>query len=220
MTGTIRTFQAQLVPGLPQTPECIRAVPVASHQWQTADEIEQFVQVRLARQERLVSDAPLRLWAVLSEAVLLQQPPRGGGARRGAGGQPHRLDAAGAGGRSRPLSGVVRCRPYRCALPRGIPHGHSTQGQGAQDMNTARHGTPDLSGAKWRSSTCSGGNNECLELARDVPALAPVRDSKNPDGPVLPSAVTPGASSSRSGAVSVPGRPGRRSPSSPPAGGP
>lgn len=46
---------------------------VASRQWQTADEIEQFVHVRLTRQERLVSDSPLRLWAVLSEAVLLQQ---------------------------------------------------------------------------------------------------------------------------------------------------
>ncbi|GHH94931.1 helix-turn-helix domain-containing protein [Streptomyces capillispiralis] len=73
MAGTIRTFQAQLVPGLLQTPEYIRAVTVASHQWRTADEIEQFVQVRLARQERLVSDSPLQLWAVLSEAVLLQQ---------------------------------------------------------------------------------------------------------------------------------------------------
>ncbi|MEV0302511.1 helix-turn-helix domain-containing protein [Streptomyces prasinus] len=73
MAGTIHTFQAQLVPGLLQTPEYIRAVTVASHQWQTADEIEQFVRVRLARQERLVSDTPLQLWAVLSEAVLLQQ---------------------------------------------------------------------------------------------------------------------------------------------------
>ncbi|MEF9903404.1 helix-turn-helix domain-containing protein [Streptomyces sp. P9-A2] len=73
MARTIRTFQAQLVPGLLQTPEYIRAVTVASHQWQTADEIEQFVQVRLARQKRLVNDSPLQLWAVLSEAVLLQQ---------------------------------------------------------------------------------------------------------------------------------------------------
>ncbi|MER6622359.1 helix-turn-helix transcriptional regulator [Streptomyces sp. NPDC000931] len=73
MAGTIRTFQAQLVPGLLQTPEYIRAVTVASRQWQTADEIEQFVRVRLARQERLVGDSPLQFWAVLSEAVLLQQ---------------------------------------------------------------------------------------------------------------------------------------------------
>ncbi|WP_073951847.1 helix-turn-helix domain-containing protein [Streptomyces kebangsaanensis] len=73
MADTIRTFQAQLVPGLLQIPEYIRAVTVASRQWQTADEIEQFVRVRLTRQERLADDSPLRLWAVLSEAVLLQQ---------------------------------------------------------------------------------------------------------------------------------------------------
>ncbi|GAT81160.1 hypothetical protein STXM2123_1861 [Streptomyces sp. F-3] len=52
-------------------------------------------------------------------------------------------------------------------------------------MKTARHGTPDLSDAKWRSSTYSGGNNECLELAHGVPAFAPVRDSKCPAGPVI-----------------------------------
>lgn len=53
-------------------------------------------------------------------------------------------------------------------------------------MNTARHGIRDLTGAEWRSSTHSGGNNECLELALNIPALAPVRDSKDPAGPVLP----------------------------------
>ncbi|GAA1149730.1 helix-turn-helix transcriptional regulator [Streptomyces hebeiensis] len=73
MAGSIRTFQAQLIPGLLQTPDYIRAVTVASRQWQTADEIEQFVQVRLARQERLTDDTPLSVWAVVSEAVLLQQ---------------------------------------------------------------------------------------------------------------------------------------------------
>jgi len=52
-------------------------------------------------------------------------------------------------------------------------------------MNTARHEIPDLTQAEWRSSTYSGGNNECLELAHGVPALAPVRDSKNPTGPVI-----------------------------------
>lgn len=73
MAGSIRTFQGQLVPGLLQTPDYIRAVTVASRQWQTADEIEQFVQVRLARQARLSGESPLELWAVLSEGVLLQQ---------------------------------------------------------------------------------------------------------------------------------------------------
>jgi transcriptional regulator with XRE-family HTH domain len=73
MADSVRTFQSQLVPGLLQTPDYIRAVTVASQQWQTADEIEQFVQVRLARQARLTGTAPLNFWAVLSEAVLLQQ---------------------------------------------------------------------------------------------------------------------------------------------------
>jgi transcriptional regulator with XRE-family HTH domain len=71
--ASVRTFQAQLVPGLLQIPEYIRAVTVASRQWQTPDEIERFVQVRVARQERLIGESPLSLWAVLSEAVLLQQ---------------------------------------------------------------------------------------------------------------------------------------------------
>ncbi|WP_406123555.1 helix-turn-helix domain-containing protein [Streptomyces canus] len=73
MADSVRTFQAQLVPGLLQTPEYIRAVTVASRQWETGDEIERFVQVRLARQQRLTGEASLNLWAVLSEAVLLQQ---------------------------------------------------------------------------------------------------------------------------------------------------
>jgi hypothetical protein len=35
-------------------------------------------------------------------------------------------------------------------------------------------------------STYSGGQGECLELALDIPAFAPVRDSKTPAGPVIP----------------------------------
>ncbi|MFF0887825.1 DUF397 domain-containing protein [Streptomyces sp. NPDC003456] len=52
-------------------------------------------------------------------------------------------------------------------------------------MNSARHSTPNLSGAKWRSSTYSGGNNECVEIAVGIPTLIPVRDSKRPAGPVI-----------------------------------
>lgn len=69
----VRTFQAQLVPGLLQTPEYGRAITVASRAWHSAEEIDQFVQVRLARQERLTGEAPLQLWAVLAEGVLHQQ---------------------------------------------------------------------------------------------------------------------------------------------------
>ncbi|QWA21988.1 DUF397 domain-containing protein [Streptomyces sp. JCM17656] len=63
-------------------------------------------------------------------------------------------------------------------------------------MNSARHSMPDLSGAKWRSSTYSGGNNECVEIADNIPTLIPVRDSKRPTGPVIAFTPTPGAHSS------------------------
>lgn len=69
----IRAFQAQLVPGLLQTPEYGRAITVASRAWQTPEEIDRFVQVRLARQERLTGETPLELWVVLAEGVLHQQ---------------------------------------------------------------------------------------------------------------------------------------------------
>ncbi|RKS79683.1 uncharacterized protein DUF397 [Actinomadura pelletieri DSM 43383] len=43
----------------------------------------------------------------------------------------------------------------------------------------------DLSDAKWRKSTRSASNGgDCVELA-DVAGVVAVRDSKNPDGPVL-----------------------------------
>jgi hypothetical protein len=39
--------------------------------------------------------------------------------------------------------------------------------------------------AIWRKSSYSGGQGDCLELAHGVPALAAVRDSKDPGGPVI-----------------------------------
>ncbi|MCX5184244.1 helix-turn-helix transcriptional regulator [Streptomyces sp. NBC_00268] len=70
---SVRTYQVHLVPGLLQTPEYGRAVTVASRSWQTPEQINQFVQVRLARQERLAGESPMEFWAVLSEGVLRQQ---------------------------------------------------------------------------------------------------------------------------------------------------
>ncbi|MBP0460233.1 DUF397 domain-containing protein [Streptomyces montanisoli] len=38
----------------------------------------------------------------------------------------------------------------------------------------------------WRSSTYSGSNGgECVQVADHIPGAVPVRDSKNPGGPVL-----------------------------------
>lgn len=69
---SVRTYEVQLVPGLLQTPEYGRAVTVASRAWTTPEEIDQFVQVRIARQQRLIGEQPMSLWAVLAEAVLHQ----------------------------------------------------------------------------------------------------------------------------------------------------
>ena len=69
----VRTYQAQLVPGLLQTEEYGRAVTVASRIWQTPEEVEQFVRVRLTRQQRLTGESPMEYWAILAEGALRQQ---------------------------------------------------------------------------------------------------------------------------------------------------
>ncbi|RSS53379.1 DUF397 domain-containing protein [Streptomyces sp. WAC01280] len=44
----------------------------------------------------------------------------------------------------------------------------------------------DLSNARWRKSSYSDGDGgNCVEVLDDVPGVAPVRDSKVTDGPVL-----------------------------------
>lgn len=48
------------------------------------------------------------------------------------------------------------------------------------------HGTdePDLSRAPWRTSTYSGGNGDCVEIA-ELGTVIAVRDSKDRQGPKL-----------------------------------
>ena len=44
----------------------------------------------------------------------------------------------------------------------------------------------DLTGARWRKSSWSGNNGgNCVEVARNLPLVVAVRDSKDPEGPVL-----------------------------------
>lgn len=44
----------------------------------------------------------------------------------------------------------------------------------------------ELSGARWRKSSRSNGSGgACVEVADNLPGLVAVRDSKDPDGPVL-----------------------------------
>ncbi len=39
--------------------------------------------------------------------------------------------------------------------------------------------------AAWRTSSHSGANGDCVQVARPAPALIAVRDSKDPGGPRL-----------------------------------
>ena len=43
----------------------------------------------------------------------------------------------------------------------------------------------DLSCAKWRKSSYSSQDGNCVEVARNLPGLVAVRDSKEPDGAKL-----------------------------------
>ncbi|GAA2241716.1 helix-turn-helix transcriptional regulator [Kitasatospora cystarginea] len=73
VASSVRTFQSQTVPALLQTRDYARALSVASRRWKQPEEIEQFVSVRLTRQNRLTEDDPLSVWAVLAEGALRQQ---------------------------------------------------------------------------------------------------------------------------------------------------
>lgn len=44
---------------------------------------------------------------------------------------------------------------------------------------------PDLSRARWRTSSHSSGNGECVEVATTPGGIIAVRDSKDPVGPNL-----------------------------------
>jgi Domain of unknown function (DUF397) len=44
---------------------------------------------------------------------------------------------------------------------------------------------PDLRRAQWRTSTYSGGNGSCVEVASNMPGAVLVRDSKDRHGPQL-----------------------------------
>jgi transcriptional regulator with XRE-family HTH domain len=75
---TIRTFEAQFVPGLFQTEDYARAVTRLGHQTAPEPEVERRVRLRLARQDLLSRTRPPRIWAVMDEAVLRR--PVGGAA--------------------------------------------------------------------------------------------------------------------------------------------
>ncbi|MFG3509574.1 helix-turn-helix domain-containing protein [Streptomyces sp. NPDC047821] len=70
---TARTLETSVVPGLLQTADYARAVTRAALEGVPAATVDSLVRVRMARQEVLRADPPLRLEAVLDEAVLRRQ---------------------------------------------------------------------------------------------------------------------------------------------------
>ncbi|AEN11103.1 MULTISPECIES: helix-turn-helix transcriptional regulator [unclassified Streptomyces] len=68
----VRTWQVAFVPGLLQTPDYARALAVGNAEWDDPEEIERFVEAKIARQARLGDANPLALWAIVGEGALRQ----------------------------------------------------------------------------------------------------------------------------------------------------
>lgn len=66
----IRTFDDAFIHGLLQTRDYARAVIEAGERDPTPERVEQFIEVRMARQRVLAGDDPVRLHAIIDEAVL------------------------------------------------------------------------------------------------------------------------------------------------------
>jgi transcriptional regulator with XRE-family HTH domain len=79
---SIRAYEIQFVPGLLQTEDYARAVTLLGHDGAPATEIDQRVELRMARQALLTGPQPTHLWAVLDEAVLRRPAGRPGVMRR------------------------------------------------------------------------------------------------------------------------------------------
>jgi transcriptional regulator with XRE-family HTH domain len=69
----IRTYEGQLVPGLLQTEDYMRAVIGGAQLDESPEEAERRVALRILRQTVLIREQPPRLWAVIDEAAL-QRP--------------------------------------------------------------------------------------------------------------------------------------------------
>lgn len=69
----MRTLETSVVPGLLQTPDYARAVTRAAVKGVPEDKLDALVEVRIARQDVLRADPPLKLNALLDEAVLRRE---------------------------------------------------------------------------------------------------------------------------------------------------
>jgi transcriptional regulator with XRE-family HTH domain len=78
----IRTYEGQLVPGLLQTEDYLRAVIGGAHLDESPEEAERRVALRVRRQALLERPGGPRVWAVIDEAAL-RRPVGGPGVMRG-----------------------------------------------------------------------------------------------------------------------------------------
>jgi transcriptional regulator with XRE-family HTH domain len=69
----IRTYEAELVPGLLQTEDYARVVTQAADPTRDPREVERLVASRIERQQRLHSPGAPLIWAILNEAVIRRQ---------------------------------------------------------------------------------------------------------------------------------------------------
>lgn len=69
---SVRTWQGAFVPGLLQTPDYARALAIGNADWDDPDDVERFVEAKIARQARLTDVNSLNLWAVVGEGALRQ----------------------------------------------------------------------------------------------------------------------------------------------------
>jgi transcriptional regulator with XRE-family HTH domain len=69
----IRTFEAQFVPGLFQTPEYARAVISLGHPAVAPEQAERRVALRMSRQDVLAAQAPPVVWSILDECAIRRQ---------------------------------------------------------------------------------------------------------------------------------------------------
>ena len=76
--STVRTYESEYVPGLLQTEEYAREVIRAGSPMVAHDELEKYVAVRMARQQRLAESHRPELWAVVNEGALRRLTGGGG----------------------------------------------------------------------------------------------------------------------------------------------
>ena len=65
----VRNYESLYIPGLLQTEDYARAVIRGTLPTATQTEVEQRVQARIERQERLSGESPVKLWAIMDEAA-------------------------------------------------------------------------------------------------------------------------------------------------------